>query len=454
MIRAIAPAGALAITFILTPGTVGAETLPVNSAAVSSYIKVTSDDKLESASAFTCPDGNWLAGKYVKCFNNINEYEWTCEHTDCAADEVYNPGSASCIPIVDYGCVHTNNVLTMQNWHGCSDLTTMSPTTTNATITADMKVCLIDNRDGKTYEVRRMPDGRCWMATNLKYGGDYVDWKTADRDNCAHMLTSYWAIKAGGVYTDGFYNMNASTDTAQTNLFGAGTYGLCAIPYSTTAAQDSQDALAPSAASLYGYLYNWMAAVQNPCGWYGNSSCNPDSSATVKLRGLCPAGWHLPTGTVTGEQEYLADKVAGISDSNIAAGKHIADETKITAPTTGCYTAGSSCYVNASYPGTGNGNGGQVHTFFKPGGGYDTRYAGRTTYINENFSYDGATRTFTKESVALRHQGGYAYFWSSSARTANYAYYVYVDSGHVRPLGSHPGDFEYFGFSVRCLQDF
>jgi len=40
----------------------------------------------------------------------------------------------------------------------------------NAMTPGDVTV-LTDNRDGKLYRVRKMPDGKCWMLDNLAYTG-------------------------------------------------------------------------------------------------------------------------------------------------------------------------------------------------------------------------------------------------------------------------------------------
>jgi uncharacterized protein (TIGR02145 family) len=148
----------------------------------------------------------------------------------------------------------------MQNWTGCSSLTTttVSGTTYGA--------CLKDSRDGKIYEVRKFADGKCWMVDNLRYGGS--------SDACA-----------------GRTSFSGNGSATATNRFGTNTYGDCRDP----AAGGS----APCANSNdCGYYYNWQAAMQHASAYY-NSTYTGNSPNTNN--DICPTGWHVPTGGSSGE---------------------------------------------------------------------------------------------------------------------------------------------------------
>ena len=122
----------------------GAAQMPINSAAVSSYIKVTTNDKLQNPNSFTCPDGQWLAGQYVKCFSNEQTYTGQCLY-----------------PLTD-----TLDGLPLQNF--TAQMCALFPT---PTLDGYTEVgTLIDERDGQAYMVRKYSDGHCWLAENLKYG--------------------------------------------------------------------------------------------------------------------------------------------------------------------------------------------------------------------------------------------------------------------------------------------
>jgi uncharacterized protein (TIGR02145 family) len=138
---------------------------------------------------------------------------------------------------------------------------------------------LTDTRESnniQTYKVKKMQDGRIWMVQDLKFG-----------DRCKN--NSYNSIssdKTGGV---------SSIDTY---------YGNCTA---------SANSATPSAR---GYLYDWAAAV-NKAGAYNNSTsyrgCSGKSAGTTSTnpgacQGICPAGWHIPTGNTTGEFYDLHSK--------------------------------------------------------------------------------------------------------------------------------------------------
>ena len=171
----------------------------------------------------------------------------------------------------------------------------------------------------------------------------------------------------------------------------------------------------------YGLLYNWNAAVDTFNTVYGETSVNTSYSNAVSVtfsghrRGICPAGWHLPsdaewtqlTNYVSSQSEYTCD-----SNSNYIA--------KALASTEGWNTYTGNCAV-------GNDSGANNST------GFSAVPAGSCG----GSSFDGA--------------GYYAYFWSSTQYDSYNAYY--------RALGYYSADVyrnynaKGAGFSVRCLRD-
>ena len=123
-------------------------------------------------------------------------------------------------------------------------------------------------------------------------------------------------------------------------------------------------------------------------------TCSP--SGTV--RGVCPEGWHLPNDT---EWKTLWNAVGGTS------------------------TAGTKLKSTSGWYNGGNGN--DSYGFSVLPAGY--RY------------YDGSFYT----------AGNYAFFWSSSERSSDLAYYwdFYYNSDYVSR--NYYG--KNYGFSVRCLRD-
>ena len=121
---------------------------------------------------------------------------------------------------------------------------------------------LTDSRDGQTYKIRKMPDGRWWMVENLRFG------------TCNNSTFGTYCQK--------------STQ----NQIAAGYYGVCIA----------------STVTGGGHLYNWQAAMNHPNAVYntsGNPSGNVNGNSPNQWQGICPDGWHLPSGGSTGEFQQL-----------------------------------------------------------------------------------------------------------------------------------------------------
>ena len=173
---------------------------------------------------------------------------------------------------------------TMQNWTGCSSMST-------GDITA-----LTDNRDGNTYTVAKLADGKCWMTENLRLdlGSATI---TSDNTNSP---------------ADGFATEVAGTETAEKAVCKADTsacvdqvkYDKDNINRELTASYSSNN----NESSWFGYgvLYNWYTATA------GNGTLAQTSGAAVG--DICPKGWRLPTGSTTGtkgEIGALTNALAG-----------------------------------------------------------------------------------------------------------------------------------------------
>jgi uncharacterized protein (TIGR02145 family) len=133
-----------------------------------------------------------------------------------------------------------------------------------------------DARNSQLYYIQKLADGRCWMMSNLRYGGGgtntYSDVKTLSLSSTTSSYTTPY-----------YYNPGGSTDYTNTTYDGG----------------------------FYGYLYNWCAAMggqTNACNNTNADLMNVDPSVSV-----CPAGWRLPIDWLffSGETKQL---VSAISD--------------------------------------------------------------------------------------------------------------------------------------------
>ena len=172
----------------------------------------------------------------------------------------------------------------------------------------------------------------------------------------------------------------------------------------------------------YGLLYNWNAAVDTFNTAYGETSVNGTSSSAVSVtfsghrRGICPAGWHLPSDA---EWTALTDYVS--SQSEYTCGGNSNYIAKALASTEGWNSYSGECYPGDQSVTANNAT------------GFSAVPAG---WCSGSSFYDA---------------GRYAYFWSSSQNVSNDAWYrsLYYNSAGVYRNAASKND----GFSVRCLRD-
>ena len=158
--------------------------------------------------------------------------------------------------------------------------------------------------------------------------------------------------------------------------------------------------------TLYGYLYNWPAAM------HGESSSNSNPSG---VQGICPTGWHLPSDT---EWTQLTDYM--VSQSEYACNGNNSYIAKALAATTSWQTTSDEC---------GPGNNQSTNNT----SGFGAISAG---YFNGGFGAAGAN----------------AFFWASTKNGNAKAYNRYFYRGGPELYRLEDGNRAY-GWSVRCLRD-
>ena len=173
----------------------------------------------------------------------------------------------------------------------------------------------------------------------------------------------------------------------------------------------------------YGLLYNWNAAVDTFNTAYGETSVNTNYNNAVSVnfignrRGICPAGWHLPsdaewtamTDYVSSQSEYQCDSTAN----------HIA---KALASTEGWNSQTNTCAV------------------------------GNNPAANNATGFSAVPAGYCLGS-SFNSAGNHAHFWSSTQdeSSPDFAYGRYL---HYYYALVYRGNYiKYNGFSVRCLRD-
>lgn len=155
---------------------------------------------------------------------------------------------------------------------------------------------------------------------------------------------------------------------------------------------------------MYGYLYNWVAAM------HGDSSSNTNPSG---VQGICPTGWHVPSES---EWTQLTNYVS--SQSQYFCNNNSNDIAKALASTKAWHYSGNECAVG-NEPRANNATGFSA----LPADGY--------------VDHPGANLWSSTQTIV-----------NSNSRNAIYLKLVNSES-IVLTQNSLGGD----GFSVRCLRD-
>ena len=175
-------------------------------------------------------------------------------------------------------CVHTTITGTMQDFKPCSSIANGTTGT------------LTDSRDGTSYAVGKLADGKFWLL-----------------DNLALDLTNSTVLNALSAS-----NTNASADSLTSLRFGNraagdqyanGALGNLTIGFNNSVALVNADykdqtqplAMEQSGTGKIGVYYNYCAASAGSyC--YGNGAENYGSPSGNATEDICPAGWRMPTG--------------------------------------------------------------------------------------------------------------------------------------------------------------
>ena len=292
---------------------------------------------------------------------------------------------------------------TLQNWDGCSSLAQGATT------------ALTDERDGNTYAIAKLADGKCWTIENLRL---------ADKDasNSDIELSSTNTHNPSLPITN-IYNADPAQATTSNHLSATTDPTATAWCTSNSSACDDQSMLATNNTTLftsntstsystssnvysYGNYYNWYSATAGN-GKYGSSYGQGYESPGD----ICPAGWHLPKGGNKSQEstnEFWQLIVTGLNGGINPANYDSSTRPYYTGTTEGTPVSN----VLRSYP--------------------------------NNFVYSGSVNG---SSVFVRGSGGY--YWSSSAGSSLYAYFLYFDSDIVDP-GTDSSN-KYVGRMVRCV---
>ena len=302
---------------------------------------------------------------------------------------------------------------TLQNWDGCSSLP-------QGEVTA-----LTDIRDGDTYAVAKLVDGKCWIVENFRLNAE------SSRGENASLAQGYDTSDQFG----NFIGLADSEDrfdrgTTANSIYGTTNESIINIGTTnepsrrmpryinnnvkiggTNSAGESLVADYKNDGDKYqwygqGNLYSWPAAVASTSPISGDNYSADDIS-------ICPAGWRMPRG---GDRNNEANNdlwaliVEGVNDGVLP-----------------------SNYYTASFPSYDN---------YNEAAPVERKLR---SYPN-NFVYAG---TYTVEGIRFRNSQ--MMLWSSTSKNISDKYYSVIQKSNLIP-----GTFSFpisFGYSMRCLHD-
>ena len=194
-----------------------------------------------------------------------NTLPTTTDGTDSCSGTTYSPGGNFVI-----NQTTTANSLSLYTmWEKLitlADVTNMQDTfSCDATATGTTNN-LTDSRDGQSYTVTKLADGKCWMTTNLNLAGGTV--LSSDKSDVPS--TNYYTLPASS--TSGF-----SSDTTAYVYNSGNSTSTCSSP------------------GCYSY-YSWLAAT---AGGKNSSGSSVTTNGYNAAYSICPKGWRLPTSTTS-----------------------------------------------------------------------------------------------------------------------------------------------------------
>ena len=202
------------------------------------------------------------------------------------------------------------------------EINTSNYTTVLGTLITEQPYYLRDSRDGEPYCVSKLADGRLWMIDNLRLdlgNSDVLANVTAANTNATAEQLQY--LKNGGGTANDQYPTAGINSTAWTSSsqdyysvpmsVTSGTClnsGSCVNESGTNWNKDSTVTVYGNGSGKVGVLYNYCA-VSAGTYCYGNGTAktnipetDSNPSSYYDLDGdICPAGWRMPTGNISGE---------------------------------------------------------------------------------------------------------------------------------------------------------
>ncbi len=257
---------------------------------------------------------------------------------------------------------------------------------------------LKDSRDGNTYNIRKFGDGKCWMAENLK-----LKLTTAglSKDDTDLNQGADWNQSSPNTVVKPTNTLTALNTTEGKKDFSSdkGNYAVQSYQGNGTSPEVS------AGATMY---YSWNAATAGT-GGITDTTGNYVPKGSQAPSSICPKGWKLPTGGITGNTEFynLFNPIKNSGGVSIYENGIL----KTSGGTNWKSPAADSLKVVQDAP-------------------YNFKPTGKVYYGSPDGTDSG-------------------YWWSSTGGDVNYAYILFVASSHVGPATTYTPNCS--GIPIRCI---
>lgn len=183
----------------------------------------------------------------------------------------------------------------------CAEETTPLPTATETTLEYNVdpnkvpEAELTDTRDGKSYIVRKLADGRCWMSQNLNL--DLNNTITLTNQNTDLNSKDSWTPQNNTQVTTG----SPWGTSVQEAALADHSYSFGDIYFSGTGASNQTFSDSGPKTAHAGNLYNWYAATA------GSGTLGMTTPGERVTDSICPKGWKLPYGNYRERRSNVGD---------------------------------------------------------------------------------------------------------------------------------------------------
>ena len=171
-----------------------------------------------------------------------------------------------------------------------------------------------DTRDGQSYTIARLKDGRCWMLDNLRLdiADSAVQAKLNSTTTNATDEALNYLINGGGTSPYPASGVSKEWTSSAQNVYD--------LPYITVSGDRSEGGTwnrNTVSSVIFGDASNRIGVFYNYCAASAGSYCYAKNRATGDAQyDVCPVGWSLPTGGANGDFRSLCNTYKGSECAN------------------------------------------------------------------------------------------------------------------------------------------